>query len=251
MKKLLCVLMSVLMALSLAACGQSNGISQEDYDKLRKEYEELKEKYEQIVSTNTLPEPPQTENPEQTEPSGKFDTETVISQLEVQEYTYRTKFSEYLFLAVRNNSEYNIEMSVSAKFYNEESLVGAKTTSQEAFEHGTEIVIYFMPDEAYTSVEYDISVSEETWYKCITSELSYETTAAKNKEIVSVTNNGEYAAEFVECHALFFKDGKVVGHSGTYFTDNDFELKPGKTITEELDCYEEYDDVKFFFTGRR
>lgn len=251
MKRMLCVLLSVLMVLSLVACGQANGISQEDYDKLRKEYEELKEKYEQIVSTNTLPEPPQTENPEQTEPSGKFDAETVVSQLEVQEYTYRTKFSEYLFLAVRNNSEYNIEMSVSVKFYNGENLIGAKTTSQEAFEHGTEIVLYFMPDEEYTSVEYDFSVSEETWYECVVSELSYETTSAKNKEIVSVTNNGEYAAEFVECHALFFKDGNVVNHYRTFFTDDEHELKPGKTIARELDCYEEYDEVKFYFTGRR
>ena len=108
-----------------------------------------------------------------------------------------------------------------------------------------------MPDEAFTEMEYDISIEEENFYKCVVSDLSYETVSAKDKEIVSVTNNGEYAAKYVECTCLFFRGGEVVGVARQYFVDGDSELKPGKTITEEMDCYEAYDSVKFFFTGRR
>jgi hypothetical protein len=46
-------------------------------------------------------------------------------------------------------------------------------------------------------------------------------------------------------------DGKVVGFDSRYFTDDDNELKPGKTITEELDCFEPYDSYLIYFTGRR
>lgn len=264
MRKLLCVLMSVLLVLSFVACSQSDVVSQAEYNELKQENDEPKEQDAQISSPavpstqpeetteekpKTSQEESQTETEEDTKPSGKFDPEVVLSQLEINEYPYSSSSAEYLFLTIKNNSEYNIVVSASAKFYNGEDLIGTRTKYQEAFEHGTETVLYFMLDEEYTSVEYDISVSEETWYQCVVSQLSYETTSAKNKEMISVTNNGEYAAFSVECYALFFKDGNVVDYSRALFIDDDCELKPGKTITSELDCYKEYDDVKFYFIG--
>ena len=108
-----------------------------------------------------------------------------------------------------------------------------------------------MPDEKFARMEYELSVKEEKYYDCVISDLSYESVSAKDKEIVSVTNNGSEAAEFVEVYALFFKEGKIVDFDSTYFVDDDYELKPGKTITEELHCYEDYDSVEFFLTGRR
>lgn len=185
-------------------------------------------------------------------PSGKFNEATVLSQLEVTEYAYSSSWYQYGFLAIKNNSNFDLDLSVSVKFYDASgNLIGANTKSQEAFESGTEILLYFMPDEEFARMEYEFSADKEDWYECVVSDLTYESVSAKNKEIVSVTNNGEKPAEFVEVHALFFKGGKVVGHNSTYFTDDDYELKPGKTITEELSCYEDYDSVKFFFTGRR
>lgn len=272
MKKLMCMLLVVVSMLSLIACSPSGGVSQADYDNLKQEYEELKAKYEQLVlavaqntyqeenlessqpesQTEAEKEPePQIETEEETKSSGKFDAEAVVSQLELEEYTYNSEYRGYLFLAIKNNSEYNIEISISAKFYNGENIVGAKTDSQEAFESGTETILYFQVDEPFTRTEYEISVSEETRYDCVVSELSYESTPAKEKEIVSVTNNGEYAAEYVKCYALFFEGGNLVWFDTTYFKDQDGEFKPGKTITKEIDCRTEYDDVKFYFTGRR
>jgi len=40
-------------------------------------------------------------------------------------------------------------------------------------------------------------------------------------------------------------------YSYTYFSDDDFEIKPGKTISKELTCYENYDSFIFCLTGRR
>jgi len=182
---------------------------------------------------------------------GDFDEEEVLAQLEVTEYLYDGDWYDYTFLVVKNNSEFNLDISVSVKFYNDAGeLIGAESRDQEAFENGTETVLVFSPDEEYATLEYEISASEEDWYECVVSNLAYESTPAKDKEIVSVTNNGDEPADFVECYALFFRGEKVVGFDSDYFTDDDSELKPGKTITAELDCYEDYDSVLFFFTGR-
>ena len=108
-----------------------------------------------------------------------------------------------------------------------------------------------MPDEEYATSEYELSVKEDEWYESVAADLTYESIPAKEKEIVSVTNNGSEAAEFVEVYALFFNGEKPVYFNTEYFTDDDSELKPGKTITEEIDCYEDYTSVRFFITGRR
>jgi lipoprotein len=251
MKNVLCLLLALACVLSLAACSGSRGVSQEDYDSLKQAYDELKEQYDALVGERAAV---QTQTGKQQEPTAQrddFDAETVLSQLEVQEYKYSSNPWHYAFLSVKNNSEYDLSISVSVKFYNDGELIGAKDAQEHAFEKGTEILLYFMPDEDFTEMEYEISADKEDGYECVVSELSYENVSAKNKEIISITNNGEYAAEFVECRCLFFSGEKVVGFDSQYFTDDDYELKPGKTITKELDCYEAYDSAKFFFTGRR
>ena len=120
-----------------------------------------------------------------------------------------------------------------------------------AFEKGTKTMVYFSLDEKFVRTEYEIIVSEEDYFECVVSDLSYETVTAKHKEIVSVTNNGSEPAEFVQVYVLFFKGEKVVEIDHAYYTDDDFELKPGKTMTKELECYEDYDSVQIFLMGRR
>lgn len=113
------------------------------------------------------------------------------------------------------------------------------------------MILFFMPDEKFARMKNELSAEIEDWYECVVSDLSYEYTEAKNKIILSVTNNGAESAEFVQGSVLFFNNGEVVGFSWNYFTDNDSEIKPGKTIKREMDCREKFDDVKVFLTGRR
>lgn len=286
MKKLLIMTLVLVMCLSGCATAEKGTVSRDEYDTLKAQYNALKSNYDQLVqayaevsegSGSTLlentdnassadkfvPETtlPQIENVTEDTlsenitfyiPADVFDAETVLSQLEVTEYAYSSKHYDYAFLAVKNNSEFNLDISVSIKFYNTAGeLIGAKNSSENAFESGTEILFYFIPDEAFATTEYEFEVKEEDWYECVVSDLTYESVSAKNKEIVSVTNNGSEAAEFVEASALFFKGDTVIGFDWVYFVDDDSEIKPGKTITKEMDCYEDYDTVKLFFTGRR
>ena len=161
-------------------------------------------------------------------------------------------FWNYAFLVVSNNSEYDLSLSVNANFYDADgNLVGAKSAGEDAVEHGQTILLYFMPDEEYASMDYEFDVEEEKWYDCVLSDLSYEATPAKDKVILSVTNNGEEAAEFVQANVLFFNGDQLVGFSNNYIVDDDSELKPGKTINKEMDCYEDFDSYRVYFSGRR
>lgn len=230
MKKFFCLILAFVMVLSFCACSGESAKSSvtSDYEPQTNKETEKKE------------EPP------------KEDSIPIVEQLEVEKYSYKSDWFNYFFMAIKNNSSLNADISVEVNFYDSDGkLVGAKSGSQEAIESGHSVLLYFMPDEDYSSVEYELTAKEETWYECVQSDLTYEATEAKNKIILSVTNNGESAAEFVEASVLFFKGDEVVGFSQNYTTDDDSELKPGKTINKEMDCYDEFDSYKVFLTGRR
>ncbi len=187
-----------------------------------------------------------------TVPTGKFNAEEVIGQLEVTEYSYSTDYQDYAFLVIKNNSKFNLSISAAVKFYNDKGeLIGAETESESPIGSGCEFVLDFSPDEEFATMTYEFEVEEEDWYESAVHDLSYETVTAKEKEIVSVKNNGTEAVEFVEVSVLFFNGDDVVDFEWTYFADNDSEIKPGKTITEEIKCYEEYTSVRIFLTGYR
>lgn len=181
-----------------------------------------------------------------------FDGDKAASQIEVKTYKQISDWWNYAFVEITNNSEYDLSLEVDLKYYDAANeLVGADSRSLEAVQSGTTVLLYTMPDEDFATIEYEISVSEEIFYDCVVKDLSYEVTSAKQKEIVTITNNGDYPAEFVECSMLFFMGEEVVGFAQNYFTDDDFELKPGKSKTCEMECYESYDSYKIYITGRR
>ena len=171
--------------------------------------------------------------------------------MEVTKYSYSTKYWHYAFLVIKNNSEFDLDISAEMKFYNGGNLVGASSVSQEAVEAGTETILWTTQDEAFTDIEYTLEAQEESVYECVISDLSYETTSAKKKEIVSVTNNGTEVAESVEGYVLLLEGDTLGDSDDAYFTDDDSEIKPGKTITKELECSKNYDSIKIYFTGRR
>ena len=241
MKRIVAGILSFLMLFLFVGCAK--GVSQAEYDALKSELDHLKENSSEISSADISAPDANISTPEPEKkptPAGKFDEETVLSKLEVTKYSYSTKYWHYAFLVIKNNSEFDLRISAEMKFYNDGNLVGASSVSQEAVEAGTETILCTMPDEAFTDIEYTLEAQEESIYECVISDLSYETTSAKKKEIVSVTSNGTEAAEFVEGYVLFFEGDTLVDSDDAYFTDDDFEIKPGKTITKELKCNKNY-----------
>lgn len=232
----------LLVAVMCLVVGCSSGVSQEEYDKVVAEREALAKQVEKLggkaESTPAVSAKPKT---------GTFDAESVKSQLEYTEYTWK----KYVALVIKNNSDRNIEIDVNMKFKDGSgSLIGTKNDGEHAFESGQEIVFVFYNDTTFDSYEYDVSVSEEKYYTCVLSSIECEVNTTDKKAILSVTNTGEKAAEFVEYTILYMNGDNVVGYDWGYATDNDSEIKPGKTINKEGTCYEPFDHVQVYFTGR-
>lgn len=183
-------------------------------------------------------------------PEANFNEEEVLSQLKVTEYHYKTDWYNYAFLVVKNNSEYDLELSAAVKFLDgEDKLIGVDDASESPVQAGTETILSLSSDAKYDHITYELGAGIAEYGEGVVSDLSYEAEKGKKKEIVTVTNNGEDPAHSVTVYALFFKGEKVVGHDHAYFTNDDFEIKPGKYVSKELECSKKYDAVKFYLTG--
>lgn len=171
----------------------------------------------------------------------------------VNEYSYENSYATYYFIIVRNDSNEILGIGDNAIAKDENGAsVGATSTSEDAVSPGTEIcLVNYFDETKATSFEYTLDASKEEYYGSIYNDIEVETNDAGNKVVITCTNKGDSPLLFVEAYALFFKDGNVVYYDSTYITDDDSEIKPGKTIASDIDSYEEYDDVKVFITGRK
>lgn len=169
----------------------------------------------------------------------------------MNEYSYTNSLGkELLYLIVQNDSNKTLDISANVKALNTAGhLVGAKTDSEKCVPAGEKTILSFSFDEPYSKIEYvlDASVSR---YTPVIQNLSYVSQSARDKEIVTVTNNGNVVARFVQVHCLFFDGDELVYYNSSYFTDSDYELKPGKEITKELRSYSDYDSTVIILTGR-
>lgn len=181
--------------------------------------------------------------------------EELNKQIDVKEYHYINSIgSAQYFLVLKNNSNETISVTINATAKDAEGkLIGAATGSEDAIPSGYEVCVscYFSDAENAESFEYMLDAKKDKNYKPVIQDLSFEESRTDEKVIISCTNNGDDAAEFVEATALFFLNGELVYSDSTYITDDDSEIKPGKTIIKEMTSYKEYDDVKIYLSGRK
>ena len=110
---------------------------------------------------------------------------------------------------------------------------------------------YFDDVQGVATVEYELSYDTVPYYAPVIGNLTIEQTINDKNVIIGVTNNGTKAAQFVEAYALFFDaNNKVIETASSYVVDDDSEIKPGKTIVEQLDAYALFDHVEVYLTGR-
>lgn len=174
----------------------------------------------------------------------------------ISEYTYADSIGWYTyhFVVVKNNYNKTVRISTSSLAYGDNGqIVGAADSYFEALGPGCVSVYYeaFETDKKIKSYDTQINVNIDEMYSSVIQDLSYQKSEIDDGIVFQVTNNGKESAEFVEGYALFFNNGKIVGFESSYFTDDDSEIKPGKTIFKQFNCYEEFDDVEFYLTGRR
>lgn len=266
MKKISCVVAAMLVVvLVLTGCGGTSSGSSVKKQESVNVSEKASEASEDQKEDAKAAESGKTEsNPETDEEKGTSDEKKVEKEKkpEITEADFETKgymresiFGDCIYyLVVTNNASeaVNITASGIARDANGEMLavddmeiliIGAGQTSIGYF--------YFEECEGVETVDYTMKFKTDTSYTDVLANLSMEQVVKEKKVIVSVTNNGDITADFVEGYALFFDaDGNVVGEESNYFTDDDSEIKPGDTILKEFECYDKFDSVEVYLTGR-
>nr|MCR4746255.1 FxLYD domain-containing protein [Lachnospiraceae bacterium] len=178
------------------------------------------------------------------------------SDFDIKEYAYEDSIgSTTYYLIIKNNSDETVKISGNATAYDSlENVIGAGDCSVDVLGPGEETIAYFFFDfvSGLDHIDYKLNYSESDYFEPVINELSMEQNINDNNVVVTVTNNGTEAAEFVEVYALFFdQHNNIVGTSSAYAIDDDSELKPGESISKQLDIYDSFDHVECYLTGRR
>lgn len=243
----------IMISVLLCGCGSSGGISQAEYDKVIAERDEYKEKYESLLGQENSTEEKSVANQEK-EIKQQVENEDIKAEV-TEEYHYINSIgAAQYFLIVKNDSSETISVNVNATAKDAEgNLIGANTQSEEAIPSGYEVCIgcYFSDAKNAANFEYTLDAKKDSYYDAVIQDLSFEESRTDKKVIISCTNNGDDAAQFVEATALFFSNSELVRSDSTYITDDDSEIKPGATIVKEMNAYDEYDDVKIYLSGRK
>ncbi len=170
-----------------------------------------------------------------------------------KEYYYNTNWYNYYIFILKNTSGYNADISVNVYFYDaEDNLVGVANGSKSACENGYSTYWGFSNDVEFDHATYEITMSEETWYKDGgQSSIELTSNIVGKKVILSAKNIGKEVVQFVEYNVLFLNEkGEVVSTGWGYLTDDDSELKPGATEMREESSSKPFTEVKVYALGR-
>lgn len=173
-----------------------------------------------------------------------------------QEYLFENSIGDSLyFVVVTNNSQATVEVNGNATAKDAAgNAIGAGSMSIDVLGPGETSLDYFYFDSVrnIASVDYQLSYTPAKYYQPVIGNLAVQQVLNDKNVTVTVTNEGDINAQFVQAHALFFDAaGHVIEHSSSYITDNDSEIKPGATLSAQLDIYgKDYDHAEVYFTGR-
>lgn len=175
----------------------------------------------------------------------KFDEETVLSQLTVEEYRYHNGDIYYSVLSFENLSDYDARILVTVNFFDASNkLITEKTGFVDLGSGGKNVVELYIETE-FARIEYTLSTREPV-FDYTASELSCESVTANGIEIVTVTNEGEKRITGIEATGVFWKNGEIVDVNSLSIP----KLEPGKSKSVEMYLYvKEFDSVDFYLSG--
>lgn len=258
MKKRISLLMIGMIMFLFCSCGSTSSVSREEYDAVVAERDSYKAQLDElnslIVESEHVGGPDRNEVNDPAEMSNSNDDgdKTEI----IAEYTLADSIGWYTrhFIIVKNNSNDTVDIATSSLAYSHDgTMVSAADGSFDALGAGCISVFYeaFETDKEIDYYETDIKTAKSSYYESVIQDLTYVQNDIEDGAIFQVTNNGDQSAEFVEGYALFFKNNELVSYESAYFTDDDSEIKPGKTISKQMTSNNEFDNIEFYLTGRR
>lgn len=231
-----------IIVFALSGCGIARGIISRQISKIRSDMTEETEDNE-IRNTTTLQE------------STTVSDNEVDVDVDIKEYLYENSVGNtFCLLALTNKSQLTIEIygSGAAKDANGKTLATADFKINVLGPAETSLgFLYFDKTADVDHVDYQLDYYTQEIYEPVLSNLSIIENENPLNVTLQITNDGEISAEFVEAHAIFMdKNDNVVAYASHYVLDSDNEIKPGKTLSVQLDAYTEYDYVDVYLEGR-
>lgn len=177
------------------------------------------------------------------------------SDFGVTEYSFEDSLGNTnYFLVLKNNSSETAEAEGDAVAYDAEGkILGTDTVRVDALGSGEEQVMSFSFEDV-TGVDhfgYNVNYKVESYYENVFDDVETEETVNGDNVVITCTNNGEKTAEFVRVYVLFFKGEQLVEYDTKSIYDTNFELRPGETVSKNVFCHEDFDNIKCYYSGRR
>ncbi len=182
------------------------------------------------------------------------DEKVSVSDFTIEEHKLENYSDTMWFMVIKNNSEYDVMITVNSTAYDQEgNVVGADDTSIDVLGAGQTSLCNFYYDgvDNVDHIQCQWFFDTDLYYEDVIHNLEVNSTINDKNVIVSVSNHGSFPAEFVEAYALFFdSQGNLVDTDSAFIGDNDYEIKPDASFTEQLDSYQAFSSVEVYFTGR-
>ena len=183
------------------------------------------------------------------------DTKTVtIEDFDIKHYLRGSNSYSYDYAIVTNNSDQTVRIDIEATAVDKDNNMLAIASGDVYVIGPKETVITYLTFrdlDSYDHIEYEYKIKKSSYYKPVIGNLSYELIENSKNIIISVTNNGSYAAEFVKGYILWFdaKDN-LIGVTDKYIVDDNSEIKSGETEKSQFSKNSKYDHYEVYFSGR-
>lgn len=225
------------------------------------------QKYKNVTNNSETGTTKTKEKSEETDASkgepNKISEELTIDDLQFTEYSLEDDFGTNYLVAVKNNSDLTVGISANATAYSaDNNLLGAASSEIDVLGPNEESVLdfYFSSVSGIDHIDYKDNLQFVTgtnlYYKPVISNLSVQDGLNGDVLTLAVTNNGDYAAEFVEAYAIFMDaSGTPLQIASNFITDSNSEIAPGAMQSTQIEYYSaydkgEYDHVTYYLTGR-
>ena len=125
-----------------------------------------------------------------------------------------------------------------------------KGRREEACQDGYETFWMIYSEKPYDHIDYTLEFVPDTRDQGLQSILELSTGIRGNTAIITAKNTGDKPIDLLEYYLLFLdEDGNAVACDYDFWGDDDGELKPGVTMTREVECPLSFVSLEFYATS--
>lgn len=173
------------------------------------------------------------------------------SAFDIKEYHFNdgSGYTMYV-LVVKNNSDKTIDMDADVTA-SDDSGKNVGVSSDYAYNiapNQSGCMQFYFDTESASTFKYNIDY-RSTSVESIASELTFTETQNDDNVIITCKNDTDCIAYSVRADIIFFNGDTPVGCDFTYLCDDDLKLDIGKDISKEIECYQEFDNYKVYYSA--